>query len=164
MDVQSLYLNIDDKEDIYACETPLNKRNNRTIPLTHSPNLFSCKDISKLITAAHLHSTKSELRFCADSNLAYSMLEIRDGEDVWQGSQMEIRLNTFCCPTIPQQQFITTFILKNITVIFNGHCFHQIKQIAMDKPMVTSYVKNIFTSVFQSWIEYVTRIPKYIQM
>ena len=29
-----------------------------------------------------LHSTKSELRFCAGSNLACGVLEIRDGEDL----------------------------------------------------------------------------------
>ena len=31
---------------------------------------------------AQLHSTKPELRFCACSNPACSMLEIRDGEDL----------------------------------------------------------------------------------
>ena len=35
-----------------------------------------------VITTAQLHSTKSELRFCAGSNLARGVLEIRDGEDL----------------------------------------------------------------------------------
>ena len=35
-----------------------------------------------VITTAQLHSTKSELSFCAGSNLAFSMSEIRDGEDL----------------------------------------------------------------------------------
>ena len=35
-----------------------------------------------VITTAQLHSTKPELRFCAGSNTASSVLEIRDGEDL----------------------------------------------------------------------------------
>ena len=35
-----------------------------------------------LITTAQLHSTKAELRFCAGSNPAHGVLEIRDGEDL----------------------------------------------------------------------------------
>ena len=35
-----------------------------------------------VITAAQLNSTKPELRFCAGSNPAGDMLEIRDGEDL----------------------------------------------------------------------------------
>ena len=34
------------------------------------------------ITTAKLHSTKPELRFCADSNPARSVSEIRDDEDL----------------------------------------------------------------------------------
>ena len=48
------------------------------------------------ITNAKLHSTKPELRFCAGSNLARGMSEIRDDEDLWQWSRLEIRLNVFC--------------------------------------------------------------------
>ena len=35
-----------------------------------------------VITAAQLHSTKPELTFCAGSDPACSMSEIRDGEDL----------------------------------------------------------------------------------
>ena len=35
-----------------------------------------------VITAAQLHSTKPELQFCAGSNPARGVLEIRDGEDL----------------------------------------------------------------------------------
>ena len=35
-----------------------------------------------VITTAQLHSTKPELRFCAGSNLACGVSEIRDGEDL----------------------------------------------------------------------------------
>ena len=59
-----------------------------------------------VITTAKLHSTKPELRFCAGLNPARGVSEIRDGEDLWQWSRLEIRLNTFCRSTIPQKQFI----------------------------------------------------------
>ena len=35
-----------------------------------------------VITTAQLHSTKPELRFCAGSNPACGVSEIRDGEDL----------------------------------------------------------------------------------
>ena len=35
-----------------------------------------------VITTAQLHSTKSDLRLCAGSNLARGVSEIRDGEDL----------------------------------------------------------------------------------
>ena len=35
-----------------------------------------------VITTAQLHSTKPELRFCAGSNPARGLSEIRDGEDL----------------------------------------------------------------------------------
>ena len=59
-----------------------------------------------VITTAQLHSTKPELKFCAGSNPARGVSEIRDGEDLWQWSQLEIRLNAFSRSTIPQKQFI----------------------------------------------------------
>ena len=46
------------------------------------------------------------LGFCTGSNPACGMSEIQDGEDLWQWSQLEIRLNAFCQSTIPQKQFI----------------------------------------------------------
>ena len=64
-----------------------------------------------VITTAQLHSTKPELRFCAGSNPARGVSEIRDGEDLWQWSRLEIRLNAFHRSTIPQKQFIIIFII-----------------------------------------------------
>ena len=55
-----------------------------------------------VITTAQLHSSKPEPRFCAGSNPAPGGLEIRDGEDFWQWSRLEIRLNAFRRSTIPQ--------------------------------------------------------------
>ena len=63
-----------------------------------------------VITTAQLHSTNPELKFCADSNPARGVSEIRDGEDLWQGSCLEIRLNAFLRSTIPQKQFIIIII------------------------------------------------------
>ena len=57
-----------------------------------------------VITTAQLHSTKPELSFCTGSNPAHGMSEIWDGEDLWQWSRLEIRLNAFCQSTIPQKQ------------------------------------------------------------
>ena len=45
-----------------------------------------------VFATAQLHSSKSELRFCAGSNPARVVSEIRDGEDLWQWSWLEIRL------------------------------------------------------------------------
>ena len=59
-----------------------------------------------VVTTAQLHSTKPGLRFCTGSNPARGVSEIRDGENLWQWSQLEIRLNTFRRSTIPQKQFI----------------------------------------------------------
>ena len=66
-----------------------------------------------VITIAQLHSTKSELRFCAGSNPASGVLEIRDGEDLWQWSRLEIRLIAFRRSTIPQKQFIIIINIKS---------------------------------------------------
>ena len=67
-----------------------------------------------VITTAQLHSTKPELRFCAGSNPARGVSEIRDGEDLWQWSRLEIRLNAFRRSTIPQKQFI--IIIINLSI------------------------------------------------
>ena len=46
-------------------------------------------------TIAQLYSTKPELRFCAGSNPYRWVLEIHDGEDLWQWSLLEMRLINF---------------------------------------------------------------------
>ena len=78
--------------------------------------LESIKKISRcgvvVIATAQLHSTKSELRFCAGSNPARGVSEIRDGGDLWQWSRVEIRLNAFRRSTIPQNQFIIIIIIN----------------------------------------------------
>ena len=51
-----------------------------------------------VITTTQLHLTKPKLRFCACSNPAHGVSEIRDGEGLWQCSRQEIVY------TIPQKQ------------------------------------------------------------
>ena len=74
-----------------------------------------------VITTAQLHSTKPELRFCAGSNPARGVSEIRDGEDLWQWSWLEIRLNAFHLSTIPQKQFIIIIIIFILRSSFKIH-------------------------------------------
>ena len=64
-----------------------------------------------VINTAQLHSTKPELRFYTGSNPARGMSKICDGEDLWQWSRLEIRLNAFHQSTIPQKQFIIIIII-----------------------------------------------------
>ena len=45
-------------------------------------NLIETFDFAHVKHFAQLHSTKPELRFCAGSNPARGVLEIRDGEDL----------------------------------------------------------------------------------
>ena len=58
------------------------------------------------ITAAQIHSTKAELRFCVGSNPVRSVSEIRNVEDFWQWFWVEKKLNTFCRSIIPERQII----------------------------------------------------------
>ena len=72
---------------------------NLTQMFSHSISVAAwCNDI----TTAQIGPTKPEIRFCAGSNPARGVSEIRDGEDLWQWSRLEIRLNNFRWSTIPQ--------------------------------------------------------------
>ena len=68
---------------------------------------FLMKLFNENCSTAQLHSTKAELRFWAGLNAVCGMSEICNGEDLWQWSQLKIRLNAFHWSTIPQKQFIT---------------------------------------------------------
>ena len=48
-----------------------------------------------MVITTQLSSPKFELRFCAGSHPARVVSEIRKGEDLWQWSQLEIRLDAF---------------------------------------------------------------------
>ena len=81
------------------------------------PSSFFCSSFTLwrrgvvVITTAQLHSTKPELKFCAGSNSARSVSEIRNGEDLWEWSWLKIRLHVFRRSTIPQKQFIIIIII-----------------------------------------------------
>ena len=66
-----------------------------------------------VITNAQLHLTKLKLRFSAGSNPARVVSEIRNGEDLWQRSRLEIRLNIFRRSTIPTDHNFRGNLLKN---------------------------------------------------
>ena len=59
-----------------------------------------------VITTAHLHSTKPELRLCTSSNSARCVSDICDNENLRQWSRLDLRLNAFRLSTIPQEQII----------------------------------------------------------
>ena len=48
-----------------------------------------------VVITTQLHSTKPELRFCAGLNHACAVSEIRNGEDLWKWSLLEIMLKRF---------------------------------------------------------------------
>ena len=50
--------------------------------IERTSSMLDEKESKMVITTAQLHSTKPELRFCAGSNPARGVLEIRDGEDL----------------------------------------------------------------------------------
>ena len=70
-----------------------------------------------VITTAQLHSTNLEFSFCASSNSACDVSEIRDYENLWQWSRLEIRLNSLRLSTIPQKQFIININIIIIIII-----------------------------------------------
>ena len=83
------------------------------------PNILNTKTWRRgavVITTAQLHSTEPELKFCAGSNPARGVSEIRDGEDLWQWSRLGIRLNAFRRSTIPQKQFTIVIIIIIIII------------------------------------------------
>ena len=79
-----------------------------------------------IITKVQLHSTKPEIRFCAGSNPARRVSETRHGEDLWQWSRLEARLNAFCRSTISQQQYIIIIIIIIIMKQrYNKWCYNR---------------------------------------
>ena len=75
----------------------------------HMPWISIRRGILVIITP-QIHSTRPELRFCIGLNPACGVSEIRNGEDLWQFSRLEIRLNVFRRSTIPQKQFSSSYL------------------------------------------------------
>ena len=59
----------------YTFFSKTNFKNNPQVKIKHRRGVV-------VITTTQLHSTKPELRFCAGSNPAHGVSEIRDGEDL----------------------------------------------------------------------------------
>ena len=82
---------------------------------------------------------KPELRFCADSNPVLGVSEIRDGEDLWQWSWLEIRLKAFRRSTIPQKQFIIIIINSSSSA----------SKVTFSRPLVITIVCHVFFNSFK---------------
>ena len=88
--------------------------------IIQSHSLWCCGVM--VIFTEQLHSTKSELRFCAGTNPAPGTSGIRNGENLWQWFQLEIRINTFRHSTIPQPfRHHSMWIPAHYVVRPNGH-------------------------------------------
>ena len=110
-----------------------------------------------VIATVQLHSTKPELRSCAGSNPARGVSEIRDGEDLWQWSRLEIRLNAFRRSTIRQKQFIIitkeNVLLGSVFISKlgkNGTKFQlAIKFGSLSQKNVLSFAWKLFSNTFR---------------
>ena len=121
---------------------------------------FSVKFTKKLgrgvmvTTTAQLHSTKPELRFCARSNPARSVSEIRDGEHLWQWSGLEIRLNAFHRSTIPRKQFMVKWTAKCVfrRCSYKYDCFSELlynsNVLVLTICSFKDILKNLLLSIF----------------
>ena len=96
-----------------------------------------------VITIAQIHSTKLQLRFCADSNLLHGVSDIRYREDFWQWSRLKIRLNAFCRSIIPQKQFIIIIII----IIIIDHIMLKCPDIRFEDFMILFKENNRFKLV-----------------
>ena len=75
---------------------------------------MSCRFFYGRTIGSQLHSPKPELRFCAGSSAVRRLSDIRDDEDLWQWSRLEIRLSNFRRSTILQnKQKKTTWSILN---------------------------------------------------
>ena len=96
------------------------------------------------MTTTQFYSTKPELRFCAGSTTACGMLEIGDGDILWQWLRLEIMLNAFCWPTIPHKQFIISHF-KNLQ-----RGIHKI--VTLQNLYISNY-KNVFEAWFLLFLQ-----------
>ena len=84
-------------------------------------HLKKCLDLAEYSFNKSLNSGSAQVQIL----LAAGVWEIRDDEDLWQWSRLEIRLNVFRWLTIPQKQFIIIFIIIIIIIITLN--FHEIQ-------------------------------------
>ena len=76
-----------------------------------------------VITNAQLHPARLEIKFCVGSNPAHEVSGIHDGEDLWQWSWLERRLNDFrrSTTTITTIKTTTTTTKQFISPKFHMH-------------------------------------------
>ena len=100
-----------------------------------------------VIITTQLHLIKPELRFCGGSTRVCSVSEIRNGEDLWHWSRLEIRQNVVLRSTIPQKQFIKVCFTSK--VLYEGSISRQnfIKMLLIYKK--TGLNSGIF--IFNLW-------------
>ena len=67
-----------------------------------------------------LNEAWTKALLCAGSNPTSGVQEIYVGENLWQRSWLQIRVNAFCRSTIPQKQFIIIIIILYFRV-FHSH-------------------------------------------
>ena len=112
----------------------------RFIQIVQGASQKLCRVVS--IFTAQLHSRKPECRFCAGSNPACGVLEIRDGEDLWQWSLLEIRLNTYCRSTIYNS--LSSLLLKTFKIShFTAEACKWIASISWGTGTCLLFVKKI---------------------
>ena len=100
------------------------------------------------ISTAQLHSTKPELRFYTDLNSARGVSEIHDGEDLWQWSRLEIRLNVFRRSTIPSNNSSIIIIIIIIIIITNDSLYETENLVNVEETIIKFHpnCKNIVIS------------------
>ena len=99
-----------------------------------------------VIITTQLHSTKPDLRFCAGSNPARSVSEIRDGEDLWQWSRLEIRLRLSS----------VNHTTKTIHHHHHHHHHHQLQY--------TMFITNNHASLPLWWKENLVKVTKILKI
>ena len=105
------------------------------------------------ITTAQLHSRKPELRFCASSNPARSVSEIRNGENLWRWSRLEIGLNPFCRSTIPQKQFGIIIIIFIIIIIIIRKLYLEVEELRRIIKQWELKMKKLCSETFKTRIK-----------
>ena len=86
---------------------------------------------------------KPELRFCESSSPACGVLEIHDGEDLWQWYWLEIRLCVFHWSTIPKKQFIIIIRKKGGQIFVWFRSQNGNKWFSQGFPLILQILSNI---------------------
>ena len=71
-----------------------------------------------VITSAQLYSPRPKFKFYAVLNPARGVLEIRNGENLWQWPLLEVRLNAFCRSTKQQKQVIIIIFIMAVPLVW----------------------------------------------